>query len=190
MAELYIMRPLFPGASELDQLMKLSSVLGTPNEMDWPGGFHLAEQRGYTFPQYVTTPLNVILPMASQVALGVLTELLQWNPSRRPTAEDALRSPFFAECALESPHHSIFPDGDHIESTEEMIRSQRTQTSVNRQSPSPRVSQGARQIAASPVPVGKIGIGTQAKGKNSVFAGVVGKQPTALAQIGLGRHKF
>jgi len=31
MAELYLMRPLFPGISEVDQLYKVCAVLGTPN---------------------------------------------------------------------------------------------------------------------------------------------------------------
>jgi len=33
MAELYTLRPLFPGSSEIDQLFKVSSVLGTPSKV-------------------------------------------------------------------------------------------------------------------------------------------------------------
>lgn len=33
MAELYTFRPLFPGSSEVDQLFKICSVLGTPEKV-------------------------------------------------------------------------------------------------------------------------------------------------------------
>ena len=34
MAEVYTLRPLFPGSSEVDQLFKLCSVLGTPSKVN------------------------------------------------------------------------------------------------------------------------------------------------------------
>ena len=39
MAELYTFRPLFPGNSEIDEIFKICSVLGTPDKRDWPEGF-------------------------------------------------------------------------------------------------------------------------------------------------------
>lgn len=33
LAELYTFRPLFPGSSEVDQLFKICSVLGTPEKV-------------------------------------------------------------------------------------------------------------------------------------------------------------
>ena len=38
MAELYTFRPLFPGNSEIDEIFKICSVLGTPDKRDWPEG--------------------------------------------------------------------------------------------------------------------------------------------------------
>ncbi len=38
MAELYTFRPLFPGNSEIDEIFKICSVLGTPDKKDWPEG--------------------------------------------------------------------------------------------------------------------------------------------------------
>jgi serine/threonine protein kinase len=40
-AEMYLLRPLAPGNSEADQLMKLCLVLGTP-PTDWTEGYQLA----------------------------------------------------------------------------------------------------------------------------------------------------
>lgn len=42
MAELYTLRPLFPGSSEADELVKIASVLGTPTPQTWPEGLRLA----------------------------------------------------------------------------------------------------------------------------------------------------
>ena len=42
MAELFTMRPLFPGQSEQDQMTKICQVLGTPTKLNWPNGFKLA----------------------------------------------------------------------------------------------------------------------------------------------------
>lgn len=33
-AELYTFRPLFPGSSEVDQLFKVCSILGTPDKVN------------------------------------------------------------------------------------------------------------------------------------------------------------
>lgn len=38
MAELYLGRPLFPGVSEQDQLIRIITILGTPSGTEWPDG--------------------------------------------------------------------------------------------------------------------------------------------------------
>ena len=42
MAEIFTMRPLFPGQSEADQMNQICKVLGTPNRVNWPEGYKLA----------------------------------------------------------------------------------------------------------------------------------------------------
>jgi serine/threonine protein kinase len=49
MAEMYMLMPLFPGSSELDQIKKIVQVLGTPE--DWTEGYTLAQNKGVTIPQ-------------------------------------------------------------------------------------------------------------------------------------------
>lgn len=34
--ELLLRKPIFPGESDIDQLVKIFNVLGTPKEEDWP----------------------------------------------------------------------------------------------------------------------------------------------------------
>ena len=91
-AELLLGRPLFPGSSEIDQLNRLCSVLGSPN--DWNEGQRLASPINYVFPQYIPTPLNEIIPSASAEAIDFLNNLLKWDPSARPTADQCLQHPF------------------------------------------------------------------------------------------------
>lgn len=38
LAELYTLRPLFPGSSEADEIYKICSVLGSPTMRSWPEG--------------------------------------------------------------------------------------------------------------------------------------------------------
>lgn len=95
MAEVYTFRPLFPGSSEIDQIFKICSVLGTPDKRDWPEGHQLATTMGFSFPQFSPTSLHTLVPNACGEALSLMSEMLQWNPAKRPTASQALRHPYF-----------------------------------------------------------------------------------------------
>ncbi|XP_062841778.1 serine/threonine-protein kinase MAK [Trichomycterus rosablanca] len=94
-AELYTLRPLFPGNSEVDQIFKVCQVLGTVKKTDWPEGYQLATAMNFRFPQCVPTPLKTLIPNASNEALALMKDLLQWDPKKRPTAVQALRYPYF-----------------------------------------------------------------------------------------------
>lgn len=78
MAELFLLRPLFPGSSDADQLFRISSVFGR-------GG---SDVRG-------ATGLSLLFPKASPDAINVLKSLLQMDPTRRPSASEVLSMPFF-----------------------------------------------------------------------------------------------
>jgi len=78
MAELFLLRPLFPGSSDADQLFRISSVLGR-------GG---SDVRG-------ATGLALLFPKASPEAINVLKSLLQIDPTRRASATEVLSMPFF-----------------------------------------------------------------------------------------------
>ncbi|CAG7833948.1 unnamed protein product [Allacma fusca] len=95
MAELYTFRPLFPGTSEIDEIFKICSILGTPNVTDWPEAYTLAKQMNFRFPQFEATPIQKIVPNASKEAIYLLEDMLRWNPKHRPSANQSLRYPFF-----------------------------------------------------------------------------------------------
>ncbi|KAM9436205.1 serine/threonine-protein kinase MAK isoform 5-T5 [Clarias gariepinus] len=95
MAELYTLRPLFPGNSEVDEIFKICQVLGTVKKTDWLEGHQLAAAMNFRFPQCVPTPLKTLIPNASTEALILMKDLLHWDPKKRPTAVQALRYPYF-----------------------------------------------------------------------------------------------
>lgn len=96
MAELYTLRPIFPGSSELDEIFKICKVLGTASKEDWPEGLQLATRMNFRWPQCSATALKTVMPNASKDALDLIRQMLQWNPKKRPTAMQALRHNYFA----------------------------------------------------------------------------------------------
>ncbi|XP_077665247.1 serine/threonine-protein kinase MAK isoform X3 [Eretmochelys imbricata] len=95
MAELYTLRPLFPGTSEVDEIFKICQVLGTPKKSDWPEGYQLASAMSFRFPQCIPMHLKTLIPNASSEAIQLMTDMLNWDPKKRPTASQALKYPYF-----------------------------------------------------------------------------------------------
>jgi serine/threonine protein kinase len=97
MAELYMLRPLFPGQNETDQIYKTCAVLGSPKKSDWPEGYKLAAQIGFSFPKFVSTSLSTIIPNASEDAIDIMEKMLEFNPQNRPTASQLLEHDYFKD---------------------------------------------------------------------------------------------
>lgn len=113
LAELHSRSPLFPGESEPDLLDRMIKVLGTPNETTWPDGVRLAKEMGFSFDSFFrmrdssgtdgSESLETKVCMAPSKAIQLMKELLQWNPERRPTANEALQSPYFGSVISPKP---------------------------------------------------------------------------------------
>ncbi|KAJ1431130.1 Serine/threonine-protein kinase, active site [Sesbania bispinosa] len=98
MAELFSLRPLFPGASEADEIYKICGVIGSPTAESWADGLKLARDINYQFPQLAGVHLSALMPSASDDAISLITSLCSWDPCKRPTASEALQHPFFQSC--------------------------------------------------------------------------------------------
>ncbi|EDQ84873.1 uncharacterized protein MONBRDRAFT_29859 [Monosiga brevicollis MX1] len=96
MAELYTLRPLLPGSSEVDTLFKCTAVFGTPSKANWAEGLKLASKMNFKFPQMSATPLRTLVPQASTDAIDLMQDLMQWNPAKRPNCAGALRHAYFS----------------------------------------------------------------------------------------------
>lgn len=96
MAELYLSAPLFKGNSELEQMYKICSILGTPTTASWSEGHRIAAQIGFTFPQCSAVNLSTMMPNACDDAIQLITEMLKFDPQKRPSAAQVLSHPYFA----------------------------------------------------------------------------------------------
>nr|CAD1840928.1 unnamed protein product [Ananas comosus var. bracteatus] len=90
-AELFTLRPLFPGKSEADEIYKICSILGTPNKNIWAEGLQLADGISYQFPQLPSIHLSTLLqpPVMMQSALSrcsVPGIRVKGPPQQRPSA--------------------------------------------------------------------------------------------------------
>ena len=95
----FLEKPFISGTSEIDQIYKIASILGTPVRSDWQDGHGLATAMNFRFPNFKPTHLTSVLgPRSSARAVSLLYALLAWNPSWRSSAHEALRYGFFIYC--------------------------------------------------------------------------------------------
>jgi len=108
MAELMLGQPLFPGESGIDQLVEIIKVLGTPTrEQIRTMNPNYMEHK---FPQIKPHPFNKVFRKADANAIDLIARLLEYTPTERLGAIDAMVHPFFDE--LRDPN-TKFPDSRH-----------------------------------------------------------------------------
>ena len=121
MAELMLGQPLFPGESGIDQLVEIIKVLGTPtreqirtmnpNYMEHkfpqikPHPFHKVGV--LIVPPYLKLTYIKVFRKATQDAIDLISALLEYTPTKRLSAIEAMVHPFFDE--LRTPD-CRFPD--------------------------------------------------------------------------------
>ncbi|AES61074.1 putative protein-serine/threonine kinase CMGC-CDK-Pl family [Medicago truncatula] len=92
-AELVTKTALFPGDSELQQLLHIFRLLGTPNEDVWPGVSKLMNWHEY--PQWGPQSLSKAVPGLEETGVDLLSQMLQYEPSKRLSAKKAMEHPYF-----------------------------------------------------------------------------------------------
>lgn len=110
MAELMQGQPLFPGESGIDQLVEIIKVLGTPSrEQIKTMNPNYMEHK---FPQIRPHPFSkVFRPRTPPEAIDLISHLLEYTPSARFTAIEAMTHPFFDD--LRSPDIKM-PNGRSV----------------------------------------------------------------------------
>ncbi|KAI8968206.1 kinase-like domain-containing protein [Mycotypha africana] len=100
MAEMIAFRPLFPGATQIEELFHIFQLRGTPTEEVWPGVSTLRDYNAQ-FPPWKPRDLKTLLLKCHDsiempdLAFDLLERLLTYDPSHRITARSAEEHDFF-----------------------------------------------------------------------------------------------
>jgi mitogen-activated protein kinase 3 len=97
-AEMLLRRPIFPGRDHLHQLQLITEVMGTPSESDIRtirGAYARRVLR--SLPYRPPKPWRSVFPDASSSAIDLIKNLLQFDASKRLTAEEALNHPYLRD---------------------------------------------------------------------------------------------
>ncbi|KAK6023083.1 hypothetical protein OSTOST_11195 [Ostertagia ostertagi] len=109
-AELLLRVPLFPGESDLDQLVKITHVLGSPTVEDWPAMKNLSDYIAVKSVQCfhelsvldaiicrekVGINLRHVFTAAGEDLIDLLLGCFAYDPLKRLTASEALQCPYF-----------------------------------------------------------------------------------------------
>ncbi|KCV68294.1 CMGC/CDK protein kinase [Fonticula alba] len=123
--EIMARKPLFPAPGEFAMVSAIFDLLGTPNEVIWPGVSSLPFCKQFTLRQQPynhlrnkllqlnekggpgggSTPaagglgsfLFGVTPLVTEETIALLSALLTYDPAKRLTARDALNHPYFSE---------------------------------------------------------------------------------------------
>uniref|UniRef100_A0AAY4AWX6 cyclin-dependent kinase n=1 Tax=Denticeps clupeoides TaxID=299321 RepID=A0AAY4AWX6_9TELE len=107
--ELLTQKPLFPGKSEIDQINKVFKDLGSPSEKIWPGFSELPAVKKMNFTEYPYNNLRKRFgALLSDQGFDLINKFLTYCPSKRITAEEALKHEYFRETPLPI-EPSMFP---------------------------------------------------------------------------------
>ncbi|RNA33409.1 cyclin-dependent kinase 6-like [Brachionus plicatilis] len=107
-AELYLLRPLFMGQSDIDQLYKIFDIMGLPSEQDWPVNSVIPLKSFSTNSNLNKNGdiLKKIIPNIDDTGLDLLRNLLNFNMNDRISARNALNHLYFRQFETDSKENS------------------------------------------------------------------------------------
>jgi len=92
-AELARKSAIFPGDSELQQLLHIFKLLGTPAENVWTGVTKLRDW--HEFPQWRPQDLSKVFPRLDENGIDLMRRMFEYDPAKRINAMDSLAHPYF-----------------------------------------------------------------------------------------------
>ena len=126
-AEFVLQQPLLPGQGEIDQVKRIFELLGTPDEVSWPGCSSLYflkkyKQRPQPFhrlrDKFKRTSFTSATAL-SEAGLDLMTRMLTLNPKKRISCAEALRHRYFTDEPVPKAHNLMptFPSSHQAHSS-------------------------------------------------------------------------
>jgi len=81
--EMILLKPLFPGQSEENQLDKIFEKIGTPDPKTWKELKDLEVWKAQKFKSYKRVPWEKIVPTLDKDGIDLLSQMLKPNPKER-----------------------------------------------------------------------------------------------------------
>ncbi|KAI0343368.1 CMGC/MAPK/ERK protein kinase [Trametopsis cervina] len=129
LAELLAGKPIFKGRDYVDQLNQILHYLGTPSEDTLRRvGSPRAQDYIRSLPIKPRVPFSTLFPRANHLAIDLLSQLLNFDPAKRITCEQALKHPYLSvwhdpndEPSCPSSFDFGFEEEDNIEGMKRLI---------------------------------------------------------------------
>ncbi|XP_076246975.1 cyclin-dependent kinase 20 [Calliopsis andreniformis] len=111
--ELLNKSPLFPGETDIEQLVIVLKYLGSPTPETWPELSTLPDFNKITFPYHKGITWEDIIEDAEDEAIDLISKILIYNSSNRLTANEALHHLYFHTKPYPSLQSVIKPINSH-----------------------------------------------------------------------------
>jgi len=97
LAELHGRQPIFPGENTIKQMELIFNVLGTPSEDDMKDFVTNPRAKDFilSLKKKPKTPFSQLFPGSNPLALDLMDKMLQFNPAKRISVDDALSHAYF-----------------------------------------------------------------------------------------------
>ncbi|CAF3730607.1 unnamed protein product [Rotaria sordida] len=131
MAELILLKPLFPGETTYNQLNKIFDIIGTPDSKTlqetctpevsaYMSRLELKPKKNFNelFGYQIDPSTGKTISGVSAQGVDLLDRLLSFDPRQRPTAEQALDHPFLECCHDPNDEPTIEPLIDEYQNAE------------------------------------------------------------------------
>ncbi len=105
LAEMLLQDVLFKGSNDIDIMIKIVTLLGIPNENNWPDAIQLRSYKLFKGGPAVTIQKH--FAKFPQECRDLLEKMLVLNPNKRITASEALKHPYFTTEPLPSNKERI-----------------------------------------------------------------------------------